>query len=230
MKRIVMIGVVAGVAMVSLLNAQSPTAGRGNAATRRPFEKFTVEGQPVDKRPPELDTDHPVFPGQTHAPYHKTTDVAVTTIASGLDTPWGVELLPSGRFLITEKAGRLRILDKDQAVILRGRVESEMKARSSSRSAQEPPQLFHATQSEAGGLVAQTPDRLRHYFADWDGVDRGPLDDWRFGRNDLEPAAVSLVPLIGSVLAWLNVQEGVRFVRMSGSGSTCFARACRWIR
>ncbi len=60
-------------------------------------------------------------------------------------------------------------------------------------------------------------------FADWDGVDRGPLDDWRFGRNDLEPAAVSLVPLIGSVLAWLNVQEGARFVRMSGSGSTCFA-------
>ena len=58
-----------------------------------------------------------MFPGQTHAPYHKTTDVAVTTIASGLDTPWAVELLPSGRFLITEKAGRLRILDKDGAAL-----------------------------------------------------------------------------------------------------------------
>jgi glucose/arabinose dehydrogenase len=115
MKRVVLIGAVAGMAMVSLLNAQTPTAGGGNPAARRQFQKFTVEGQPVDRRPPELDSDHPVFPGQTHAPYHKTTNVAVTTIASGLDTPWAVELLPSGRFLITEKAGRLRILGKDGA-------------------------------------------------------------------------------------------------------------------
>ena len=101
MNRIVMIGAVAGLAMLpALLMAQTPPAGRGNA--RRSFEKFTVEGQPIDKRPPELDTDHPVFPRQTHAPYHKTTDVAVTTIASGLDYPWAVALLPSGRFLITE--------------------------------------------------------------------------------------------------------------------------------
>jgi glucose/arabinose dehydrogenase len=89
------------------------TAGLTRAQTRRSFEKFTVEGQPIDKRPPELDTDHPVFPGQTHAPYHKTTDVAVTTIASGLDNPWAIALLPSQRFLVTEKPGRIRILNKD---------------------------------------------------------------------------------------------------------------------
>src|ERR1051325_11765977 len=83
------------------------------AQTRRSFEKFTVEGQPIDKRQPELDTDHPVFPGQTHAHHHKATGVAVTTIASGLDNPWAVALLPSGRFLVTEKPGRLRILNKD---------------------------------------------------------------------------------------------------------------------
>jgi len=102
----------------ALLLAQTPPAGRGNAGTaRRSFEKFTVEGQPIDKRPPELDTDHPVFPGQTHAPYHKTTDVAVTTIASGLDNPWAVALLPSGRFLVTEKPGRIRILNKDGSAL-----------------------------------------------------------------------------------------------------------------
>ena len=117
MKRIVMIGAIAGLAMVPLLIAQTPTVGRGNVGVRRSFEKFTVEGQPIDKRPPELDTDHPVFPGQTHAPYHKTTDVAVTTIASGLDNPWAVALLPSGRFLITEKPGRLRILNKDGSAL-----------------------------------------------------------------------------------------------------------------
>src|SRR3989475_6455231 len=93
-------------------------AGRGSAGTpRRSFEKFTVDGQPIDRRPPELDTDHPVFPRQTHAPYHKTTDVAVTTIASGLDNPWAGALLPSGRFLITEKPGRLRILNRDGSAL-----------------------------------------------------------------------------------------------------------------
>ena len=60
-------------------------------------------------------------------------------------------------------------------------------------------------------------------FDRWDGVDRGPLGDWRDGRNDLEPAAVALVPQLGLVLAWLSAQPGARFVRMSGSGATSFA-------
>ena len=90
------------------------TQGRGNAAQDRPpFEIFRVEGQPIDRRPPELDTDHPVFPGQTHAPYRKTVDISVSTIASNLDVPWAVAMLPSGRFLITEKSGRFRILNRD---------------------------------------------------------------------------------------------------------------------
>ena len=60
-------------------------------------------------------------------------------------------------------------------------------------------------------------------FGRWNGEDKGPLDDWRAGRNDLEAPAVEMVPLIGAVLAWLSVQPGVEFVRMSGSGATCFA-------
>ncbi len=60
-------------------------------------------------------------------------------------------------------------------------------------------------------------------FAAWDGVDHGPLTDWRMGRNDLEPIAVRMVPQIETVLAWLSAQAGAEFVRMSGSGPTCFA-------
>jgi 4-diphosphocytidyl-2-C-methyl-D-erythritol kinase len=60
-------------------------------------------------------------------------------------------------------------------------------------------------------------------FAEWSGEDKGPLGDWRAGRNDLEAAAVEQVPLIGAVLAWLSVQPGVEVARMSGSGATCFA-------
>lgn len=60
-------------------------------------------------------------------------------------------------------------------------------------------------------------------FSRWDGSDRGPLRDWRHGRNDLEQAASSLVPQIGAIQAWLSVQPGAQLVRMSGSGATCFA-------
>jgi len=63
----------------------------------------------------------------------------------------------------------------------------------------------------------------REIFERWPGEDKGPLGDWRAGRNDLEPIAVEQVPLVGAVLAWLAVQPGADFVRMSGSGATCFA-------
>jgi len=60
-------------------------------------------------------------------------------------------------------------------------------------------------------------------FAAWDGIDRGTLGDWRSGRNDLEAAAKSLAPQIENILVWLTGQGGANFVRMSGSGATCFA-------
>ncbi len=57
-------------------------------------------------------------------------------------------------------------------------------------------------------------------FAAWDGIDRGPLGDWKNGRNDLETPAKLLVPQVGAILAWLSAQRGAGFVRMSGSGAT----------
>src|SRR4051812_31119453 len=37
----------------------------------------------------------------------------VETIARGLDHPWGLAFLPDGRMLVTERAGRLRIIMRD---------------------------------------------------------------------------------------------------------------------
>ena len=41
-------------------------------------------------------------------------------------------------------------------------------------------------------------------------------------RNDLEPAAVELVPAVRTVLAALAESPGCRLARMAGSGATCF--------
>lgn len=61
-------------------------------------------------------------------------------------------------------------------------------------------------------------------FRRWDGIDRGPLPaDPREGRNDLEPPARAIAPVINEVLDLLAAQPGAGLVRMSGSGATCFA-------
>ena len=69
----------------------------------------------------------------------------------------------------------------------------------------------------------RVPLSTSQVFANWDGMDRGALEDWRGGRNDLEAPARALVTEIGDVLDWLFRRESADFVRMSGSGATCFA-------
>jgi 4-diphosphocytidyl-2-C-methyl-D-erythritol kinase len=70
------------------------------------------------------------------------------------------------------------------------------------------------------GIPLSTPDIFRL----WDGRDRGALpDDWRVGRNDLEPVALASAPEIQAVLDALRDTNGAGVVRMSGSGATCFA-------
>ncbi len=67
-------------------------------------------------------------------------------------------------------------------------------------------------------------------FARWDGKDRGGIAGEGAllaraiaGRNDLQPAALALAPVIADVLSALEGADGVRLARMSGSGATCFA-------
>lgn len=68
-------------------------------------------------------------------------------------------------------------------------------------------------------------------FARWDRVDRGALGEGEgetlarasAGRNDLQPPAEQIAPVIAELLTLLAGQPGVRLSRMSGSGATCFA-------
>ena len=54
-------------------------------------------------------------------------------------------------------------------------------------------------------------------------ADEFALIAWLDGQaNDLEPAAISLHPVIGDVLKALRATRGCTLARMSGSGATCF--------
>jgi glucose/arabinose dehydrogenase len=71
------------------------------------------EGAPVETKSPNSDYK-PALAGQTRAPGVKTqTAITATVIASDLKNPWGICVLPDGRFLISEKVGTMRILKAD---------------------------------------------------------------------------------------------------------------------
>ena len=65
----------------------------------------------VDRRPPNGASQRPAFAGQTDAPAQPGgVSFDVLTVAAGLQFPWGMDFLPDGRILVTERSGRLRVV------------------------------------------------------------------------------------------------------------------------
>lgn len=58
----------------------------------------------------------PALSAQTEAPAAPKTDITVETIATGLKNPWGMQFLPDGRMLVTERPGAMQIISKDGTI------------------------------------------------------------------------------------------------------------------
>ncbi len=103
----------------------------------------TALGAPLETRDPNGVDYGPAFEGQTRAPgIRDSVALEVQEVATGLNLPWAVELLPDGRFLVTERPGALRIVSAD------GRISAPVTGL---------PELF--TQGQGGLLdVALDPD------------------------------------------------------------------------
>ncbi|MEX1197371.1 MAG: PQQ-dependent sugar dehydrogenase [Pseudohongiellaceae bacterium] len=50
----------------------------------------------------------------TGIPAHADGEWQIETVASGLEHPWSLAFLPDGRILVTERAGRLRIIEEGE--------------------------------------------------------------------------------------------------------------------
>ncbi|HMB38361.1 MAG TPA: PQQ-dependent sugar dehydrogenase, partial [Wenzhouxiangellaceae bacterium] len=71
---------------------------------------------PEETRPTESDYQ-PAFEGQTRAPEPVETEAWTTeTVAQGFEHPWGLDFLPNGAMLVTERPGRLRLMGADGKV------------------------------------------------------------------------------------------------------------------
>ena len=77
----------------------------------------TGDCPPLESREPNTPDQRPAFEGQTRA-CGVQSDVAfdVVVMAKGLERPWAVEPLPGGAALVTEKAGRMRVVSASGAL------------------------------------------------------------------------------------------------------------------
>lgn len=72
---------------------------------------------PVETEPRVAPNQEAAFDGQTRVPGTvTTTPYAVTAIASGLNRPWGLDFLPNGNMIVSERAGTIRIVTSSGSV------------------------------------------------------------------------------------------------------------------
>lgn len=77
----------------------------------------TAQAQNFNARAPNAPDQRPAFEGQTRAPIlDANVRLRPQIIADGLSHPWGMDQLPDGRWLVTERPGRLRLISADGKV------------------------------------------------------------------------------------------------------------------
>lgn len=88
-------------------------AAQGTAASATSAAPAAL-GPPLETRERNGVDYEPAFEGQTRAPgIRDSVQLDVQEVATGLNLPWAVELMPDGRFLVTERPGALRIVSAD---------------------------------------------------------------------------------------------------------------------
>lgn len=71
----------------------------------------------VDQGRPNVPEFSPAFKNQTRAPQLRDVPALnVEVVTRGLDNAWGIEVLPDGRYLVTERPGDMKLVSRNGAV------------------------------------------------------------------------------------------------------------------
>ncbi|QYF86470.1 PQQ-dependent sugar dehydrogenase [Brevundimonas sp. PAMC22021] len=101
---------IAAAASTSLI-VLAAACGASGEAPGKSGEAPASRGAPLETRAANAPDQRPAFEGQTRAPAARTDQALMhRVVASGLEHPWGLAMMPDGRWLVTEKPGRLRIV------------------------------------------------------------------------------------------------------------------------
>ena len=76
-----------------------------------------AQAQDFNDRAPNAPDQRPAVEGQTRAPVlDANVRLNSQVVADGLEHPWGMAQLPDGRWLVTERPGRLRLINANGKV------------------------------------------------------------------------------------------------------------------
>lgn len=109
-------------------------------------------------------------------------DVRAETVVSGLETPWGIAFLPTGEMLVTERAGRVRL-------VRNGQLQPKAVAN------------INVTESGEGGLlgIATHPDFAEnrlfylYYTADKNGSRVNRVERWQLASDRLSATSDRMI-------------------------------------
>ncbi len=91
-----------------------PLASTALAALLAAPAALAQSAEPVGQGAPNVPEFTPAFPEQNRAPAVESgAELDVEIMAEGLEHPWGMDELPDGAMLVTERPGRLRVVDAD---------------------------------------------------------------------------------------------------------------------
>jgi glucose/arabinose dehydrogenase len=97
--------------LLAACGGSGETRNTGEDRATSSGETSSADCTPLETRPANAPDQQPASEGQTRACGVKSSVAfEVVVLTQGLERPWAVEPLPDGNLLVTEKAGRMRIV------------------------------------------------------------------------------------------------------------------------
>ncbi len=152
------------------------------SCTFTPAEQATFNAQETTAQQPTSQSDRQCTLVEEGFGNPGTVNIQVEEVASGLEVPWGIAFLPDGEMLVTERAGRIRLVQDDELY-------------------PSPIATINVTDSGEGGLlgIAAHPDFTNnrlfyvYYTVDDNGSPVNRVEGWQLSQDGLSASPEGII-------------------------------------